>query len=49
MLHLSGLIARTDGSFLHRASLEGPAAEAARLGRELGAQLRQASPADVLS
>ena len=49
MLHLSGLIARADGSFLHRASLEGPAAEAARLGRELGAQLRQASPADVLS
>jgi hydroxymethylbilane synthase len=47
-VQLSGLLARADGSFLHRESLGGPATEAASLGRELGARLRRAAPADVL-
>jgi hydroxymethylbilane synthase len=49
VLSLDGLVARTDGSFLLRRGLAGPAAEAARLGRELGAMLRADSPADILA
>jgi hydroxymethylbilane synthase len=48
-LTLTGLVARTDGSFLLRRHLTGPAAEAARIGRELGAELRAASPADIFA
>jgi hydroxymethylbilane synthase len=46
-LHLTGLVARADGSFLLKRSLTGPKAEAARIGRELGHALRADSPADI--
>ena len=46
-LHLTGLVARPDGSFLLKRSLHGPAAEAERIGQELGASLRADSPADI--
>ncbi len=46
-LHLTGLVARPDGSFLLKRALHGPAAEAARIGAELGASLRRDSPADI--
>ncbi len=46
-LHLTGLVARADGSFLLRRVLRGAAADAARLGTELGDSLRADSPADL--
>jgi len=46
-LHLTGLVARADGSFLLKRSLHGAAADATGLGRELGRQLRADSPADI--
>ena len=46
-LHLTGLVARADGSFLLRRAATGPKAEAARLGRELGLALKADSPADI--
>lgn len=46
-LTLTGMVARADGSFLLRRTHTGPSAEAARIGRELGAILRAASPADL--
>ena len=46
-LHLTGLVARADGSFLLRRVITGPRAEAARLGRELGLALKADSPADI--
>jgi len=46
-LHLTGLVARPDGSFLLKRSLHGAAADAERLGRELGEGLRADSPADI--
>ena len=48
-LHLTGLVARADGSFLLKRSLHGAAADAARLGSELGASLRADCPADIFS
>ncbi|HET9019223.1 MAG TPA: hydroxymethylbilane synthase [Acetobacteraceae bacterium] len=48
-LHLEGLVARADGSFLLRRGLTGPAAEAAALGRELGRRLRADSPGDLFA
>ena len=48
-LHLTGLVARTDGSFLTKRSLRGPAADAARLGSELGEALRLDSPRDIFA
>ena len=47
-LHLTGLVARPDGTFLLKRSLHGPAGEAARIGAELGASLRADSPRDIL-
>ena len=47
-LTLSGLVARTDGSFLLRRTISGPAAEAAALGRALGRGLRAESSPDLL-
>ncbi len=47
MLHLEGLVARVDGTFLLRRSIEGTPADAERMGHELGASLRADSPADV--
>jgi hydroxymethylbilane synthase len=46
-LHLTGLVARADGSFLLRRSLAGPAGEAAAIGAELGHRLRAESPRDL--
>jgi hydroxymethylbilane synthase len=48
-LHLLGLVARGDGSFLLRRSIEGERCDAAALGAELGAGLRRDAPADILS
>lgn len=48
-LHLTGLVARPDGSFLLKTSLHGPASDAARIGRDLGAQLRADSPRDLFA
>ena len=46
-LHLTGLVARGDGTFLLKRSLHGAAADAARLGTELGRSLRADSPPDI--
>jgi hydroxymethylbilane synthase len=46
-LTLTGMVARADGSFLLRHTLEGPSADAQRIGEELGAILRAASPVDL--
>ncbi len=46
-LHLTGLVARADGSFLLRRTAECSFADAARAGTELGASLRADSPADI--
>ena len=48
-LHLTGLVARADGSFLLKRSLMGAAADAARLGAELGVSLRADSPDDIFA
>jgi hydroxymethylbilane synthase len=48
-LHLTGLVARTDGSFLLKRSATGNPADAARLGAELGASLKADSPADIFA
>ena len=48
-IHLTGLVAREDGSFLLRRSLEGMAIDAERLGAELGASLRADCPADLFA
>ncbi len=46
-LHLTGLVARADGSFLLKRSVRGAAADAARIGHALGEELRADSPADI--
>jgi hydroxymethylbilane synthase len=46
-LHLTGLVARADGSFLLKRSAVGQASDARALGRELGEGLRRDSPADI--
>ncbi len=46
-LHIVGLVARADGTFLLRRSLEGLAKDAARIGAELGASLKADTPSDV--
>jgi hydroxymethylbilane synthase len=46
-LNLMGMVARADGSFLLRRELDGPTADARRIGEELGVILRAASPADL--
>ena len=48
-LRLTGLVAREDGSFVLKRSVEGLAADAARIGTELGASLRADSPADIFA
>jgi hydroxymethylbilane synthase len=49
LLHLTGLVARADGSFLLKRSLHGGAQDAARLGTALGASLRADSPRDIFA
>ena len=46
-LHLTGLVAREDGSFLIRSEARGDPAEAEAIGRALGEELRGRSPADI--
>ncbi len=46
-LTLTGLVARADGSFLLKRSLDGAPADAARLGQALGESLRADAPADL--
>ena len=46
-LHLTGLVAREDGSFLLRRSLEGLAEDGCRMGQELAHSLRGDSPGDI--
>ncbi|GAB0118829.1 hydroxymethylbilane synthase [Acidisoma sp. 7E03] len=46
-LHLTGLVAREDGSFLLRSEISGSPREAERLGRTLGDELRGRAPADI--
>ncbi len=46
-LHLTGLVARANGSFLLKRSLHGAPADAERIGAELGRSLRADSPADI--
>ena len=48
-LHLIGLIASPDGRFLLKRNLQGPVADAARIGGELGASLRAAAPRDLFA
>ena len=48
-LHLTGLVARADGSFLLKRSLPGAPADAERIGAELGRSLRADSPADIFA
>jgi hydroxymethylbilane synthase len=48
-LHLTGLIASPDGRFLLKRNLQGPVADAARIGGELGASLRAAAPRDLFA
>jgi len=48
-LHLTGLVARADGSFLLKRSAHGDGADAHRIGAELGASLRADCPRDVFA
>ncbi len=48
-LHLTGLVARADGSFLLKRSLHGAARDAAAMGAELGRSLRADSPSDIFA
>ena len=48
-LHLTGLVARADGSFLLKRSVHGPAADSFRMGAALGAELRADSPYDIFA
>jgi hydroxymethylbilane synthase len=48
-LHLTGLVASSDGTFLLKRALHGAAADAVRMGRELGASLRADSPHDIFA
>lgn len=48
-LHLTGLVARADGSFLLKHSLHSAAADAVRIGSELGDHLRADSPDDIFA
>lgn len=46
-LHLTGLVARPDGSFLLKRTIHGAVSDAARLGTTLGEELRADSPVDI--
>lgn len=46
-LELTGLVARADGAFLLKKSIDGPASDAAALGAALGRELRGLSPSDI--
>ena len=48
-LHLTGLVARADGSFLLKRSAQGASTDAQRIGAELGASLRADCPRDIFA
>ena len=48
-LHLTGLVARSDGSFLLKRAAHGAAEDAARIGADLGAGLRADCPRDIFA
>jgi hydroxymethylbilane synthase len=48
-LHLTGLVARADGSFLLQRSVTGAVGEAQALGHELGCELKADSPPDIFA
>ena len=48
-LRVTGLVAREDGTFLLRRTVEGAAVDARRLGAELGASLRRDCPPDIFA
>ena len=48
-LHLTGLVARADGSFLLKRTATGAVADAERMGRELGLSLKADSPDDIFA
>lgn len=48
-MHLAGLVARPDGSFLMRREVECLRSDAARAGTALGDELRRDSPADIFA
>ena len=48
-LHLTGLVAREDGSFLLKRALHGAKDDAERIGSELGRSLRMDSPSDIFA
>ena len=48
-LHLTGLVARADGSFLLRREATGAAGDAERIGAALGAELRAECPRDIFA
>jgi hydroxymethylbilane synthase len=48
-LHITGLVASADGTFLLKRALHGAAADASRLGRELGVSLRRDSPQEIFA
>ena len=48
-MHLTGLVARTDGSFLLRREVECLQSDAAQAGQDLGDRLRMDSPRDVFA
>ena len=48
-LHLTGLVARADGTFLLKRASHGAAADAERIGAKLGASLRADCPRDIFA
>jgi hydroxymethylbilane synthase len=48
-LTLTGLVARADGSYLAKQTLDGGRDDAGRMGAELGARLRADAPADLFA
>jgi hydroxymethylbilane synthase len=48
-VHLTGMVARADGTFLLRRSLSAAATDAERLGEELGRSMRADSPIDIFA
>ena len=48
-LHLTGLVARPDGSFLLKRAVHGAVADAARIGADLGLSLRADCPRDIFA
>jgi hydroxymethylbilane synthase len=46
-LHLTGLVARADGSFLLKRTVTGARADAAAMGAALGLALKADSPSDI--